>query len=862
MQRGDWQPRLRRGETVGRYVVLSLVGRGAMGEVYKAHDTALDRAVALKILTFAPGNRHLEESIAVREGQMLARVRHPGVVGVFDVGVHSPSTFIALEYVEGKSLRDAIGDRELGAAEVRSLACQLAEGLCAIHQAGLIHRDIKPGNILIDETGSGRIADLGVAKLAIDMTLDGEGTEGTWVGTAGYRAPEVEAGGRATQAADVYSLCASLCEAVPDPPTRAWRSLLRVLRRGTDDDPSRRPTSRQLTALLRPGPRRWSWLAAVVSAGAIAVAVTRSADPEPTEDPLAAAELRLGEVWNPSVVARLHDWARAAGAPGEDWTRREIVRALTQRAEGWKQAAVDIAALGESEYTVLHHRCLDAAMAGLGGAIESTLAREGPPDPLLAWIHHLPVAHDCLRSDLHRRPFAEVPNADAARHLEDLARLQRAEGAIYLGDGSAAAAIIDELAARDDLGVLDGHVAYLQGLLVFKTEGTPAKAAGRYREAIVAGETYADRLLVARATVELSRMLVLTGDFDEARFAVRRTVAALGPRPGAELLTLQLLDAYSNIEGQLGTPGSRLELRRHLDEIETRIDSDGYEALHLHMARAKNDPDQAEEDQLAAWQLSSVYMGPTHEQTRTWRERYVRDACGRMGVESCTSSYEELREELEDPVLAVTMQAYALSRAGYDWAAWDLRSTIEEAMHDSGKPAQQLIGTLTLIGMASADPLGSALERSEMGSSGVERIVAFGLPEYVAGARMLAANIAASRGDRSGAESHLRALEALALEDPVVQRFARARTDLMFGASARALEEFEALHADFDTLQNNLWLERPELDELLCRASFEAGSLEQVTTHCTRVAEETAAAEAVREQAMVRLALRLVSSIE
>jgi serine/threonine protein kinase len=245
-------PRLQRGEAVGRYVVLHLVGRGAMGEVYKAHDTALDRAVALKVLTVAPADQQLEESIAVREGQMLALVRHPGVVAVYDVGVHPPSTFIALEFVEGRSLREAIAEGKLDAPTMRDIGRQLAEGLVAVHEAGLIHRDIKPANILLDTAGSARLADLGVAKLVNVMTPDEEGTSATWVGTPGYRAPEVEAGAQATATADVYSLCAALCKAAPASPSRAWRALLRVLRRGTDPDPTQRPSARELAASLRP----------------------------------------------------------------------------------------------------------------------------------------------------------------------------------------------------------------------------------------------------------------------------------------------------------------------------------------------------------------------------------------------------------------------------------------------------------------------------------------------------------------------------------------------------------------------------------------------------------------------------------
>jgi hypothetical protein len=341
---------------------------------------------------------------------------------------------------------------------------------------------------------------------------------------------------------------------------------------------------------------------------------------------------------------------------------------------------------------------------------------------------------------------------------------------------------------------------------------------------------------------------------------VERAVAGLGPSPGAELLTVRLLDAYANIEGGLGNEETRTQVRRRLEEIEAGIDPDGYEALYLHSAWAQIGPETAEEHELAVWQLASVHLGPLHDLTRNRDERYIRKACERWSAWECTQAYEELRDEVPGrsvqvgPAILVTTEAFALSQAGHTWAAWELRSAIRDAVERSDKPAEQLIGTLALAGLAMADPLGATAERTELAEAGVELIASLQATQYLGGARMLAASVAASVGDRAGANAHLHEIESLG--DALLFRYARAEVALALGDATAALADLEPLPAELETTKNNLWVELPKVKQALCEASFRAGTDEQAQRHCTAAAEEPGLGDSERERAMARIALR------
>ncbi|MFI8963505.1 serine/threonine-protein kinase [Streptomyces sp. NPDC053493] len=188
-----------------RYRLQVCVGRGGMGEVWRATDEVLGRDVAVKLML---GHEH-DPSAADRfrmEAQTAARLSHPHVVGVFDFGTWDGKLFLVMELVHGDSLA---GDRArpvvLSAEQVATVAAHAAAGLAAAHRQGVVHRDIKPGNLLMDGDGTVKLADFGIARFVDDPSA-ALTTTGQIVGTGLYLAPERALGKPASPASDVYSL--------------------------------------------------------------------------------------------------------------------------------------------------------------------------------------------------------------------------------------------------------------------------------------------------------------------------------------------------------------------------------------------------------------------------------------------------------------------------------------------------------------------------------------------------------------------------------------------------------------------------------------------------------------------------------
>ncbi|MHC4991462.1 MAG: protein kinase domain-containing protein, partial [Planctomycetota bacterium] len=194
---------------IGRYTIIERIGAGGMGEVFLAEDPDLRRRVAIKLL---PPHLRDDASFATRfkrEAQAAAALSHPGIVTVYEVGEHEGFPFIAMEYVQGQTLRELLKDGRLGLDRAVSLAAQVAEGLAKAHAGGIVHRDIKPANIIVDDDGRARILDFGLAALPGSEKVT---KTGSTMGTLGYMAPEQVAGGTADERADLFSLGAVLYE--------------------------------------------------------------------------------------------------------------------------------------------------------------------------------------------------------------------------------------------------------------------------------------------------------------------------------------------------------------------------------------------------------------------------------------------------------------------------------------------------------------------------------------------------------------------------------------------------------------------------------------------------------------------------
>ena len=194
----------------GRYEVERPLGHGAMAVVDLAHDVRLGRHVALKRLAENLSRDEELRARFLREARLAARLAHPNVVRIYDVGEDDDRPFIALEFVEGETLAELLArEGPLAPGEVVQLGVQACRGLAAAHDAGLVHRDVKPQNLLLRRDGVLKLGDFGVA-----FGLDGTRLTmaGTVIGTAAYLAPEQARGEEVSAAADVYALGAVLYE--------------------------------------------------------------------------------------------------------------------------------------------------------------------------------------------------------------------------------------------------------------------------------------------------------------------------------------------------------------------------------------------------------------------------------------------------------------------------------------------------------------------------------------------------------------------------------------------------------------------------------------------------------------------------
>ncbi|MFG1644837.1 serine/threonine-protein kinase [Amycolatopsis sp. NPDC049252] len=200
----------------GHYRLVEHIGSGAMGVVWRATDVRLERTVAIKQILPQPGVSETERDNmrqrAMREAKNAARFQHPNAIVVFDIAEHNGDPCLVMEYLNGPSLSTILSEEgTLPLGRIARIGEQVASALVAAHRAGIVHRDVKPGNILIDETGTAKITDFGISRAAGDMTLTATGLIG---GTPAYLAPELARGADPVPSSDVFALGATLYQAI------------------------------------------------------------------------------------------------------------------------------------------------------------------------------------------------------------------------------------------------------------------------------------------------------------------------------------------------------------------------------------------------------------------------------------------------------------------------------------------------------------------------------------------------------------------------------------------------------------------------------------------------------------------------
>lgn len=283
----------------GRYTRDREIGRGGMGAVWLGRDEVLGRPVAIKRVGILPGDAGPDVARAEREAKIAASLNHPHIVGIFDLVAEDGEQWMIMEYVEGTTLSGLVRSQgPLTPEQARPIIVQAASALAAAHANGIVHRDVKPSNILVREDGQVKLTDFGIARGQTDAALT---QTGLVTGSPAYIAPEVASGQQATAASDVWSLGATLFHALAGhPPYDASDNVLGALYRIVNEPPPRIDDAGALAPLLeatmvRSPEERWTmddigrFLSTGVAKREVPAAVTvAAAQPEPMSERTAA----------------------------------------------------------------------------------------------------------------------------------------------------------------------------------------------------------------------------------------------------------------------------------------------------------------------------------------------------------------------------------------------------------------------------------------------------------------------------------------------------------------------------------------------------------------------------------------------
>ncbi len=387
------------GETVeiaGRYRLGEQIGRGGLGFVHRARDLKLDRDVALKFPRGATANPEIVADLE-REAKVLARLQHPNIVAVYDVGESEQGVYLAMELIDGVSMSEWLSEGERTWQEVVEVMRAAGEGLAAAHEAGVVHRDFKPSNVMIDNGGRVRVVDFGLAREFVDETTDdvsassSDPRKTSAAGTVPYMAPE-QFGGLVSAASDQFAFCTALFEGVCG--DRPWESRTRgivdgrsrsnfdrTLRKAGLSEPVRRAlcrgvaaapsdrysTLRELLGELAPKPRHtWLWaVTAVVVAGGSFWAATRT---EPCKDRGVAASSYATRAT--AVLQELGDEGDAAAAvqsAADAWNSLDERTCIAHADERLSATLFE-----------LRSRCLERALLAGDAAVEAVSSGDYP----------------------------------------------------------------------------------------------------------------------------------------------------------------------------------------------------------------------------------------------------------------------------------------------------------------------------------------------------------------------------------------------------------------------------------------------------------------------------------------------------
>lgn len=623
---------------LGRFEIERRLGAGGMSVVYLAHDPKLDRAVAIKVVS--PKRRSSDSKSRerlLREAQALARLSHPNVVQIFEVGELEGQVYIAMELVEGRTLRRWWRESDPSVAGVLGVMQQVATALQAAHQVGLCHRDVKPENILVGDDGRVVLVDFGLARpsdssvsgsssaMSVDTmgelssAFDSPITEyGTLIGTPRYMAPELMDGGHPTPASDQFAYCLTLYEAlyrerpfagksireymanvvaqriVPAPANSTvpgWLrgAVLRGLRLDAGDrHASMRHTAAALSLVAR---RRRRQRHALLGIGTLAAAAAIVALRTPTDAPVScpSGEEKIDTAYDggtrDAILAAFaqsdRGFAAAAGA--------RAIEALDLQRVAWlesyasvcetRQAGGDAEAETDRRMLCLERRLDEIASVALvlASADENTLERS----PSL--LSRMSPVEECDEgnADEGSRPVPADPDT-RERVLAERRRLSQAAALTTAGRYDEARRVADQVlaAAREiDYGPLLAESLYRLAALQDR-QGELEAAAASYEDAALAAEASRHDRIAARALIDVVQLLgARLRRFDEAEEMAGRADAIL-KRIGDDPLLRAYL--HGNRGGMLNARGDFEEaLAEHRESLRLREEHLGLDSAEI-----------------------------------------------------------------------------------------------------------------------------------------------------------------------------------------------------------------------------------------------------------------------------------------
>ncbi|MEX1368943.1 MAG: tetratricopeptide repeat protein [Nannocystaceae bacterium] len=667
--------RLSRGDALGRYVVLDRIGAGAMGLVYAAYDPKLDRRVAIKLLRASFGHDAASPRAQrlVREAQAMAKLAHPNVVTVHDVGTHGDRVFLAMEYVAGQTLGRWLQQRRPW-SEVLEVFGAAGRGLAAAHAKGLVHRDFKPDNVMIGDDRRVQVMDFGLARI-------GEGTEsesqsvpergssrqpavlssrithtGAMLGTPAYMAPEQHLHRVFDARSDQFAFCVALFEglygqrpflgdtpaavgmaiidgAIAEPPSGhgvpRWLHL--AVTRGLAKDPDQRYADmQQLLAALQAAPRRRraGGLAVAGLGLALAGGVWASAGDD-AAGPCEGATEQFEGVWDASRRQRVAEAMRATGSPVATETLERVTERLDRYAHSWvdmrTQSCEATRVRGEQSEALLDLRsaCLDQRLRAVGDLVDVFERADAEVvSNAVATAAGLAPLDDCadvvaLRQGLPPPANPETAN-DVADLREQLGRLSVLTRAGRYDEGRRLASAARQHAETIGYAPVVAEALLVEGQLQSEEGAHDAAARSLSRAYFLAVQVRHDEV-AARAAAQLTYEVGYRLARHELGFAWGEHALALGLRVG-EAGPMEA-DAHHALGVLSDTTGDTDRAGRHYGRAYA-LRSESLPADHPDLARSLNalgnvhldrgELAEALVDYRAALQLRERVFGPHH----------------------------------------------------------------------------------------------------------------------------------------------------------------------------------------------------------------------------------------------------------